>query len=109
MRGAILQKNGPIDTLALGEIPAPEAGRDEILVRVHAAAVNPADLKVVTGKDGGGFIHAMKFPMAVGYDFSGVVEQVGRRPEVARSATRCSGISPTRGRRGRGALPSSWR
>jgi NADPH:quinone reductase-like Zn-dependent oxidoreductase len=77
MRGAILQKNGPIDTLALGEIPAPEAGRDEILVRVHAAAVNPADLKVVTGKDGGGFIHAMKFPMAVGYDFSGVVEQVG--------------------------------
>jgi len=77
MHGAILEKNGPIDTIGLGEIQAPVPARDEILVRVHAAAVNPADVKVATGKDGGGFIHAMKFPMAFGYDFSGVVEQVG--------------------------------
>jgi NADPH:quinone reductase-like Zn-dependent oxidoreductase len=79
MRAAILDKNGAFDTLRVGEIGAPAHGADEILVRVHAAAVNPADLKVVTGKDGGGFIHAMKFPMAVGYDFSGVVEQVGAK------------------------------
>lgn len=79
MRGAILQKNGPVDTLTVGEIQAPEPADDEILVRVRAAAVNPADFKVVTGKDGGAFIHAMKFPMAVGFDFSGVVERVGSR------------------------------
>jgi NADPH:quinone reductase-like Zn-dependent oxidoreductase len=77
MRGVILRKNGPIDALGLGEIEAPEPLADQILVRVRAAAVNPADLKVVTGEDGGGFIHAMQFPMAFGYDFSGVVEQVG--------------------------------
>lgn len=77
MRGAILQKNGPVDTLIIGEIPAPKPGAGEILVRVRAAAVNPADVKVVTGELGSGFIHAMKFPMAVGFDFSGVVEQSG--------------------------------
>lgn len=77
MRALILRENGPIESPSVGELPAPEPDRDEILVRVHAAAVNPADLKVVTGKDGGGFIHAMKFPMTFGYDFSGVVDQVG--------------------------------
>ena len=44
MRGVILRENGPIDTLGLGEIAAPVPTSDEILVRVHAAAVNPADL-----------------------------------------------------------------
>jgi len=81
MRALILRKNGPIDSPSLGELPPPQPGRGEIVVRVHAAAVNPADLKVVTGKNGGGFIHAMKFPMAFGYDFSGVVEQVGPEAE----------------------------
>jgi NADPH:quinone reductase-like Zn-dependent oxidoreductase len=79
MRAAILRKNGPIDSVELGEIDAPTVGPDEILVRVHAAAINPADIKVVTGKGGGGFIHAMKFPMTFGYDFSGVVGEVGAR------------------------------
>ena len=77
MRAAILEKNGPVDSVVLGELPAPRLGRDEILVRVHASSVNPADVKVCTGRDGGGFIHARKFPMAVGFDFSGVVEEVG--------------------------------
>ena len=77
MRAAILEANGPVESLQVGEIEAPKPSPGEILVRVHAAAVNPADVKVVTGEDGGGFIHARKFPMAVGFDFSGVVEHVG--------------------------------
>ena len=77
MRAAILDRNGPLESIRVGELEAPTHSADEILVRVYAAAVNPADFKVVAGKDGGGFIHARKFPMAVGFDFSGVVEQVG--------------------------------
>jgi len=77
MRAVILDRNGPIDSLRIGEMDAPSMSADEILVRVHAAAVNPADLKVVSGKDGAAFIHARKFPTAIGYDFSGVVEKVG--------------------------------
>ena len=77
MRAAILRQNGPVEGIEIGQIVAPVPKPDELLVRVHAAAVNPADLKVVSGKDGGGFIHARKFPTAIGFDFSGVVEKVG--------------------------------
>jgi len=51
------------------------------MVRVHAASVNPADLKVVSGKDGGRFLHAGSFPTAFGFDFSGVIEDVGPQAE----------------------------
>lgn len=77
MRAVILDRNGPIDSLRIGEMDPPSMAADEILVRVHAAAVNPADLKVISGKDGAAFIHARKFPTAIGFDFSGVVEKIG--------------------------------
>jgi NADPH:quinone reductase-like Zn-dependent oxidoreductase len=77
MRAAILDKNGSIDSLRLGEIEPPKLTDSTILVRVRAASINPADLKVIHGKDGGGFLHAKNFPTAVGFDFSGVVERVG--------------------------------
>ena len=77
MRAALLDRNGPLESVRVGEIDAPPMGKDEILVRVYGAATNPADLKVVTGKDGGAFVHAKNFPTSFGFDFSGVVEAVG--------------------------------
>jgi len=77
MRAAILDKYGAIETLRIGEIEPPNVTDRTILVRVCAASINPADLKVIRGKDGGGFLHAKNFPTAIGFDFSGVVEQVG--------------------------------
>ncbi len=77
MRAAILDKYGAIEDLRIGEIERPKLTDSTILVRVCAASINPADLKVIRGKDGGGFLHAKNFPMAIGFDFSGVVEQVG--------------------------------
>ena len=79
MRAAVLERNGPIDDIRVAELDPPKHGSGDVLVRVHAAALNPADVKVVSGKDGGGFIHAKSFPMAIGFDFSGVVEEVGSR------------------------------
>ena len=49
-------------------------------MRIRAAALNPADLKVISGKDGGRFLHAARFPLVPGFDFSGVVDQIG--PDV---------------------------
>jgi NADPH:quinone reductase-like Zn-dependent oxidoreductase len=77
MRAAMLDGNGHLDSVRVGEIDAPTMGKDEILVRVRAAAINPADLKVVSGTDGGAFLHAKNFPTAFGFDFSGIVEAVG--------------------------------
>ncbi len=81
MRAAILDKHGTIDSLRIGDIEPPKLTPNTILVRVRAASINPADLKVIRGKDGGGFLHAKNFPTAIGFDFSGVVEQVGARAQ----------------------------
>ena len=57
------------------DIPEPLVGDDEMLVRVHASSVNPVDVFMAAG--------AMKemaeheFPVILGRDFAGVVEQVG--------------------------------
>ena len=52
--------------------PAPAAG--QVLVRIHASAVNPLDLKIAAGKAA----HArMPLPAVLGIDTAGVVEAVG--------------------------------
>ncbi|HSD87025.1 MAG TPA: NAD(P)-dependent alcohol dehydrogenase [Kofleriaceae bacterium] len=60
------------------EVPAPASG--QIIVRVVAAAVNPADNKVLRGELAGRVLHAFTRPLVTGYDFSGVVEACG--PDV---------------------------
>src|SRR5258707_4638064 len=52
----------------------PQAG--EVLVRVHAAGVNPIDWKVREGHMKDFWPH--KFPLILGWDLSGVVEELGR-------------------------------
>ena len=65
---------GP-EQLVYEDAPKPEPAADELLVRVHAASINPVDWKVRQGylKD---FI-PYQLPMIPGWDVSGVVEAVG--------------------------------
>ncbi|KAA2266519.1 NADP-dependent oxidoreductase [Solihabitans fulvus] len=58
------------------ELPRPEPGLGEVLVRLHAAGVNPFDWKVVDGilKD----VVPHGFPLVVGMDGAGEVIEVGR-------------------------------
>jgi len=53
----------------------PSPGPDEVLVQVHAASINPSDVKIVEGKTG----HAT-LPQTPGRDFAGVV--VAGDPEL---------------------------
>ena len=53
----------------------PQAGAGEVLVRVHAAGVNPVDWKVREGYGKDQLGH--KLPLILGWDVSGVVEAVG--------------------------------
>lgn len=75
MRSIALQKYGSFANFQPTEMPDPVAGPGEVLVRVHASALNPADYKVALGIFK--FLHARNFPMILGYDFSGIVESVG--------------------------------
>src|ERR671910_2490792 len=60
---------------ALADIPTPEAGPGEVLVRVRAASVNGIDLSIASGRLQGMLDY--DFPVVLGKDFAGRVEAVG--------------------------------
>jgi NADPH:quinone reductase-like Zn-dependent oxidoreductase len=72
MRAIRQDSLGGPDVLRVAEVARPEPGPTEVLVRVHAAGVNPVDWKT---RAGGGFLGAP--PFTVGWDVAGVVETVG--------------------------------
>jgi NADPH:quinone reductase-like Zn-dependent oxidoreductase len=57
------------------DLPEPRAGENELVVRVHASSVNPVDAFIVMGALKETFEY--EFPVTLGRDFAGVVEQVG--------------------------------
>ena len=63
---------GPV---TLMNLPIPEIGADEVLIRVRAAGVNPFDWKVSDGVLKEEKEH--RFPLILGFDAAGVVERVG--------------------------------
>jgi NADPH:quinone reductase-like Zn-dependent oxidoreductase len=76
MRAIVQERFGGPEVLHLAQVPQPEPLPTEVLVRVHAAGVNPVDWKTRSGK---GAAAAMgPLPFTVGWDVSGVVEQTGR-------------------------------
>lgn len=74
MRALTLAATGGLEQLAVTEVSAPAlAAPDDVLVRIHAAALNRLDLFVVGGLPGVTYT----FPHIVGSDGAGVVEAVG--------------------------------
>ncbi|ROQ95645.1 NADPH:quinone reductase-like Zn-dependent oxidoreductase [Streptomyces sp. 2132.2] len=73
MRAVVVSQWGGPEVLTEVETERPEPGLNEILVRVHAAGVNPVDWKT---RASGGLIAWGEVPM-VGWDVSGTVEAVG--------------------------------
>jgi NADPH2:quinone reductase len=80
MRAAYIEQTGPPEVIQVGELPRPEPGPGQVLVRVHAAALNPIDLYIRSGL----VAMPLSFPYVIACDFAGTVEQVGPR---------CTGIS----------------
>ncbi|QCR20260.1 NADP-dependent oxidoreductase [Agrococcus sp. SGAir0287] len=71
-RAVVADEPGGPDVLRVAAVPMPEPGIGEVLVRVHAASVNPVDvMQRQHGTFGGGR------SIRIGYDVAGVVEEVG--------------------------------
>lgn len=49
MRAVVHDSYGDASVLRIDQVPIPSPGRDEVLVRVHAASVNPADVFLTAG------------------------------------------------------------
>jgi NADPH:quinone reductase len=75
MKGIALSDFGASPELR-DDLPAPTPGENEVLVRVRASSVNPVDAAIAGGMLQGMFEH--EFPVVLGRDYAGVVEQVGR-------------------------------
>ena len=74
MKAARISAYGGPEVLKVEDTPRPTIGPSDVLVRVHAAAVNPVDWKIQQGMLAG---FAPKPPATLGQDVSGVVEAVG--------------------------------
>jgi NADPH:quinone reductase-like Zn-dependent oxidoreductase len=76
MRALRYDAFGPVDTMArLVEAAQPRPARGQVLVRVHFAAINPLDWKLVEGEFK--LFFKSKPPAGIGTDFSGIVEALG--------------------------------
>src|SRR3954464_13191316 len=80
MKAVVAHEYGGADKLKLEEIPIPEPKEDQVLVRVIASGVNPADPLILSGKYAEAF--GTSLPLILGYDISGVVEKTG--PKVTK-------------------------
>lgn len=75
MKAIAINEFGGREVLKYVELPTPEPGEGEVLVRVKAAGVNPVDWKIRAGFLKDFLPHA--FPLVLGWDLAGVVEKVG--------------------------------
>ena len=66
---------GGTDVLVYEAAPRPIVGEGEVLIRVHATSVNPFDCGVRAGYLAAWYNYS--FPLILGLDVSGVIEQVG--------------------------------
>jgi NADPH:quinone reductase-like Zn-dependent oxidoreductase len=69
MRAVLLSETGGPEVLRIEEIPTPQPGEGQLLIRVRAAAINPIDWKYRRG------LSAKELPAVLGNDISGTVEQ----------------------------------
>jgi NADPH:quinone reductase len=73
MKAILVHEFGAPDVLKLAEVPTPKPATGEVLVRIHAAGVNPYD----TYMRAGSYARKPPLPYTPGSDGAGVVEAVG--------------------------------
>ena len=89
MRAAVIDKYGAPEVVRVAEVPTPVPRANEVLVRVHAAAVTSGDSRIRGARFPGGFAPFARLAFGIfrprrkilGNTFSGVVEALGSRAE----------------------------
>src|SRR2546422_3581374 len=68
MQALQIDHHGPVSALTVRDVPRPEFSPQEVLIEIHAAALNPSDIASAEGR----FDHA-PLPRILGHDFAGRV------------------------------------
>ncbi len=96
MSELVITRTGPpSDVVQIRRMERPHLGHGEVLVRMHAAAINPADLNFIEGTYG----RKPELPCVPGMEGAGVIEALGdgvadRFPDLAPGTPVMPGLSP---------------
>ncbi len=82
MKAIRIHRFGGPEVLTLDDVPWPQPKDDEVLVRVHAASVNPVDYKI---RGGSYSVKEDQLPYTLGRDLSGTVELLGTRAHTLKA------------------------
>lgn len=77
MKAIVCERYCQPEELVLGDLPTPAIGPDEVLIEVHAAALNFPDLLMIEGK----YQYKSAFPFAPGVECAGVIRELGSNVE----------------------------
>ena len=86
-----------LDSLALVDVTETPVGAGQVRVQVVASALNPADVNIITRAPFSGMLHARTNPLVPGYDFSGVVVEVGAGVADVKAGDEVFGFLPYAG------------
>ena len=94
MKAILIHEFGDESVLRYEEVPGPQPGSREVLVRVKAASLNRGDLARRAGTYGGG---GEPLPFTPGWEVAGVVEAVGSEVRERTPGQRLLAQSPAGG------------
>ena len=77
MKAIVIHQYGGPEVLKYEDAPRPEPKDNQVLVKVIAAAVNPVDVMIRSGKYAKVF--GTTLPLIPGYDIAGIVEKAGAK------------------------------
>jgi NADPH:quinone reductase-like Zn-dependent oxidoreductase len=75
MKAVVFNKYGTNDVVEIKDVPLPACGPRDVLIKVHAASVNPVDWKVRYGQ--ARIFTGHKFPRVLGCECAGEVVETG--------------------------------
>ena len=94
MKAVRFDEYGDVDVLTVADVPVPDPGAGQVLVRVKAAGINPGEAKIREG-----LLHARwpaTFPSGQGSDLAGVVDRLGPGVTTAAAGDEVIGWVDTR-------------
>jgi NADPH:quinone reductase-like Zn-dependent oxidoreductase len=94
MKAVRFDEYGDVDVLTVADVPVPDPGAGQVLVRVKAAGINPGEAKIREG-----LLHALwpaTFPSGQGSDLAGVVDRLGPGVTTAAAGDEVIGWVDTR-------------
>lgn len=92
MKAAFIKQYGNASNLEIGQLPTPKPQSNQVLIRVVASAVNPVDFHLRNGMMAETGTHTL--PLVLGWDCSGVVEQVGSDVESLQVGDKVLSFTP---------------